>query len=76
MSITTKKLTCVQEKFGNRLKELRAKKGLSQLDLATKCDLEKTSISRIENGRTNFTLKTALILAEALEISMKELFDY
>lgn len=63
-------------KFGKNLKKLRVDKGLSQLDLAVKCDVEKTTISRIENGRTNITLKTAVLLAEALRIELKELFDY
>ena len=49
---------------------------MSQLDLASYCNLEKTSISRIENGRTNTTLKTMVILSTALEVELKELFDF
>jgi len=41
-----------------------------------KCNLEKTAISRIENGRNNVTLKTIVLLSEALEIELKDLFDY
>ena len=61
--------------LGRKVNDFRERKGLSLNDLAAICDLEKTSISRIENGRTNITAKTALILAIALEIEPKELFD-
>lgn len=62
-------------KIGQRIKLLRLEKDLSQLDLSTICDMEKTSISRIEAGRTNFTIKTLLKISKALEISLTELVD-
>ena len=65
-----------KKKFGAKVKGIRRGKGLSQLDLAVKCNLEITAISRIENGRTNVTFKTVLILSEALGIELKDLFDY
>ena len=40
------------------------------------CNNEKTSISRIENGRTNITLKTAIILSVAFDVKLKQLFDF
>ncbi|HQW94263.1 MAG TPA: helix-turn-helix transcriptional regulator [Saprospiraceae bacterium] len=64
-----------QKKFGQRIKQLRISINFSQLDLAVACGLEKTAISRIENGRTNITLKTALILRAALNVELKDLFD-
>ena len=72
----SKSAIAFQKKFGKRLKELRLSKDLSQLELSINCDLEKTAISRIENARTNVTLKTVFILAKALEIEAKELFDF
>jgi DNA-binding XRE family transcriptional regulator len=47
---------------------------MSQTELASLCDLEKTSISRIENGRTNVTLKTCVILSKALDVKLVDLF--
>lgn len=64
-----------QKRFGQRIKQFRKTIHFSQLDLAVACGLEKTAISRIENGRTNITLKTALILCSALNVELKELFD-
>lgn len=65
-----------QKKFGIKVRTLRKKKGLSQLDLATRINLDKSSISRIENGRTNITLKTAVIISFALDYPLENLFDF
>lgn len=76
MSITKKEILANQKKFGLKIKSIRKSKALSQLDLASLCDVDKTSISRIENGRTNITLKTILLLSKMLEVDLKDLFDY
>ncbi len=64
------------KKLGKRVRKIRHSKRLSLNDLASYCHLEKTSISRIENGRTNVTFKTIIILCKALDIEIKELFDF
>ena len=61
--------------FGNRLREIRESKGLSQEKLALKSDLSQSQIYRIEKGLINTTISTALHLAENLQVSYKELFD-
>ena len=76
MSIMKKNNTNNKKAFGASLKKIRESKGMSQLDLASLSSLEKTSISRIENGRTNITLTTAIILSSSLGIKLKELFDF
>jgi transcriptional regulator with XRE-family HTH domain len=75
MSIGANNFLSYKKILGKRIKYLRESKGYSLNDLASLCDLEKTAISRIENGRTNITFKTALILSIALEIELKEIFD-
>lgn len=76
MSNVNNKISNAQKLFGLNLKEIRLEQSLSQLDLAIRCDYEKTTISRIENGRTNVTLKTMLLLAEALSVPLKRLLDF
>ncbi|GFD92165.1 hypothetical protein KUL156_40130 [Alteromonas sp. KUL156] len=73
--ISQKELIKYQKAIGKRVKSLRKEREMSQLDLASLCDLEKTSISRIENGRANITLKTAVTLSKNLNVDLKELFD-
>lgn len=75
MSIEEDKFLAYKKELGKRIKSIRESKELSLNDLASLCDLEKTAISRIENGRTNITFKTALILCNALDIELKEFFD-
>lgn len=75
MSIDLNYIELCKKRFGLRVKQLRESKGFSQNDLASICNLEKTSISRIEGGRTNITLKTSIILSQALEVKIMELYN-
>jgi len=83
MSINQVKIEFYKKQFGANLKRIRESKNMTQLDLASSVNnltsesyFEKTSISRIENGRTNITLTTAIKLSLALEIDLKILFDF
>lgn len=75
MSTNEKNITFYQKQLGKRVKALRKDKHFSQLDLASICNYEKTTISRIENGRTNITLKTLVNLSLALEVELKAFFE-
>lgn len=46
----------VLKKFGERLKELRKERSISQEQLAFKADLHRTYISSIERGEQNISL--------------------
>lgn len=60
--------------FGKRLKQLRLKKGLTQLDMELESGISRTEISRIENGTKNIEFLTLVKLAVALDIELQELF--
>jgi HTH-type transcriptional regulator, competence development regulator len=60
--------------FGKRLKELRLKKKLSQLDVEIASGINRTEISKIENGLKNIEFYTIIKLAEALEIEIIDFF--
>ena len=62
-------------RIGMKIKELREEKNVSQQDLAAACNFEKSNMSRIEAGRTNFTIETLLKISEALGVSLNELVD-
>lgn len=64
----------LQKAFGKNLKKIRLEKGLSQVDLSSRMNVEKTSISRLENGRVNFTFLTVIRLAKVLEVDISHLF--
>ncbi|MBK9660887.1 MAG: helix-turn-helix transcriptional regulator [Chitinophagaceae bacterium] len=61
--------------FGKRLKSIRVKKGLSQLDLELESGISRTEISRIENGLKNIEFFTLIKLAVALQIDVKDFFS-
>ncbi|MBM6498147.1 helix-turn-helix transcriptional regulator [Flavobacterium macrobrachii] len=64
------------KKFGENLKQIRLNKNLSQEVLAFTADIPISQIGRIERGEINTTISTVKVLAEALDISVKELFDF
>ena len=66
----------LQIKVGKRIQEIRIEKNISQQDLAARCNFEKSNMSRLEAGRVNATLSTLEILAKALEVNIKELFNF
>lgn len=61
------------KKLGENLRTWRAKKNMSQGDLATALNVDRAYISNIENGRMNPTLATLEKIAGALGISTSEL---
>lgn len=59
-------------KFGERVREIRKEKGLSQEELAHKADLHRTYIGMIERAEKNITLINIEKIANALEVDIKE----
>ncbi|RWY47470.1 helix-turn-helix domain-containing protein [Mucilaginibacter gilvus] len=66
----------LQEKFGRHLKSLREGQSLSLRDLSSKCELDSSKISKIENGKTNLQLSSIIELARGLELDPKKLLDF
>ena len=63
-------------KFGNRLREIRLAKNLSQEMLANDADIPINQVGRIERAEISTSLNTIYKIAKALEIDIKELFDF
>lgn len=62
--------------FGKHLREVRLTKKMSQQELELKAEISKNQIGNIERGEVNITLITAKAISKALNIPLKELFDY
>ena len=60
--------------FGDRLKEIRKSKGLSQKDLAEKLNVTQQTISHFESGDKIPKIETMRRIAAALKIPASELF--
>ena len=61
-------------RLGNRLKELRAAKGLTQADLALAVGVSRKTINTVENGVFTPSATLALLLARALDAPVEEVF--
>ena len=59
--------------LGEKVKKLRIALGLSQLLLAEKIGVERSEISKIENGKQNVQFRTLIRLADALAVETYEL---
>jgi transcriptional regulator with XRE-family HTH domain len=60
--------------IGERLRDLRAQKNLSQGDIEKKTGLLRCYISRVENGHTVPAVQTLEKMANALDVPMYQLF--
>jgi transcriptional regulator with XRE-family HTH domain len=58
------------QKIGLRIKQLRLKKRMSQAALARCCHFEKANMSRIEAGKTNFSILTLKKISESLDVGI------
>jgi transcriptional regulator with XRE-family HTH domain len=65
----------IREKIGRRLHELRTAKGLSQEKFAFECELDRTYIASIEQGRRNVSIANIEKIAKAFDISVSEFFN-
>ncbi len=63
----------IQQRFGDRLREARLQKGISQESLALVCDLDRAYIGGVERGERNISLVNIYKIARGLGIPAKEL---
>ena len=66
----------IQKQFGDRIRELRLSKGLSQEELAFRVKIHRTYIGGIERGERNPSLKNIAAIANALGVTLSELFSF
>lgn len=65
----------LQKHFGEKVRELRKLKALSQESLALACGLDRTYIGGVERGERNISLLNIHKIAAALNVSPGELFN-
>lgn len=66
-------LSLYYKHIGERVREIRLQKNMSQQDLSTKGNISLPQISDIELGKKGMHLSTFIRLTEALEVSADEL---
>lgn len=64
------------QNFGFAVARARKLRGMTQQQLADKMNVSYETISRIENAATGFTGDMLFEIADALDVSVEEIFKY
>lgn len=65
----------IQKEFGLRIKELRAKSGISQELLAERAQMDRTYLSAVERGQRNVSLQNIERIASGLQVTVGYIFS-
>ena len=65
----------IQKQLGMRIRYLRIAKKLSQEQLSFEAEINKNYLSDLERGTRNPTIEVLTKIANALEVSLSELFQ-
>ncbi|SDH96028.1 helix-turn-helix domain-containing protein [Paenibacillus typhae] len=68
--------TSVMKKIGQRVRDIRKSKGLSQEQLGEKAGFHFSYIGGVERAEKNITLINLIKIADALEVPIIDLFSY
>lgn len=66
----------IRVQLGKRIKELRTERKLSQEKLALLADIDRTYVASVENGNRNISIVNIKKIADALSVSLAEMFKY
>jgi len=69
-------MTGLRDKFASRLKALRLEKQLTQEELAKRVGRSASFMSNLERGVNAASFETLERIAEALDVPVKDLFDF
>lgn len=65
-----------QKALGNKIRQVREAKNISQTELGNLCDIERSNMNRIEAGNTNPSSYLLYMIADKLEIEASELLNF
>jgi len=64
------------KKLGKNVTRLRKEVGISQTELALRCDKDRQNLNRLEKGRINPSAFYLLQISKELNVPLKDLFDF
>jgi transcriptional regulator with XRE-family HTH domain len=64
----------IKERIGQRIRQIREQKKMTQKDLSDLSDLDRSYITSVENGQRNISIINLEKLANALGVPLCELF--
>lgn len=63
----------IEKSVGRRIRQTRKRKGITQDQLAEMAGLDRVHLYRLETGRQSMTLRTLKLVADALDVPVREL---
>lgn len=69
------KFDAILDFLGEKIRELRREKRLSQEEFAFQCNLDRTYISDVERGKRNISIINLRNIADALDVPLSKLFE-
>ena len=63
----------INKKLGNKIREYRKKKHMTQEELAYNAELDYSYINQIENGKRNPSMEAVERIAKALGVKLKDI---
>jgi transcriptional regulator with XRE-family HTH domain len=66
-------VSSIAARFGQRVRKLRQKRGLSQVEMAHRFGIDRGHISDLERGKKNVCLPMLDVLSKGFGISISEL---
>lgn len=66
----------VKKLIGDRIRQLRKERGLSQEELGYKSNLHYTHIGAIERGEKNWSIDTLIKVSEGIDVSLSDLLVF
>ena len=74
LNVEREVIEMVQKQFGERIKELRKERNLSQEKFALSIGMDRTYYSSVETGNRNVSIENIKKIADGFHISLEELF--
>lgn len=65
----------IKKRFGDRLRQIRKQKKISQEELAFRAKLHRTYISDVERGSRNISIENIEKIAKSLRIKISDLLS-
>ncbi|GAB3656340.1 helix-turn-helix domain-containing protein [Ramlibacter alkalitolerans] len=65
----------LSQRFGRCVRQLRLEAGLSQVEFGERCGFYQRYLSRLERGQANPTLNAMEVIANALGLTIYELWE-
>ena len=64
----------ITQKFGNRVRELRMQRNISQEKFALQIDMDRAYLASVESGKRNISLENIKKIADGFNITLEDFF--